>query len=425
MTNRTQRNRTVGRWCGRIKWIGGILALAVLAFPVSSVAAPPPSSGVSGASAARVGWLQSRFGSAHNADNLDETILSVANAGQLQQHWSTPVSRADWVLEDNPTVDGGVVYLATWDGHLLAVAATTGHVLWSRNLPAGTFGTSPLTSSRIFTWLADGTLRAYLRRNGAQIWSVAEPNGGGVPDDSITLSDHVIYGASLTGDVWARRTWNGAQVWRTHVSSGNFGSAVVWNNEVLVITNDDTVVALNKDTGKVLWRTTVNGVNSSDPPVVGANGLLFLSGDGDCSLTALNATTGALRWRNLLYKPCNFSAAGYVAVDATHAYLATSNDDVLEIDAATGHVVWKTHLPGVAFAAGYWSRPVLADGVLWITGSDELWALDAASGRKMLAAPTTGAFGEPVVWDGWVYTAEADDALHAYTIGDTTPAATG
>jgi outer membrane protein assembly factor BamB len=79
----------------------------------------------------------------------------------------------------------------------------------------------------------------------------------------------------------------------------------------------------------------------------------------------------------------------------------------------------------VAFAAGYWSRPVLADGVLWITGSDELWALDAASGRKMLAAPTTGAFGEPVVWDGWVYTAEADDALHAYTIGDTTPAATG
>ena len=367
------------------------------------------------------GWLQSRYGPAHNADNTRESLLGTGNAGRVRPRWSTPVSRSGWVLEDNPTVTRGVAYLVTWDGHLSAIDAMSGSVLWSRVMPAGTFGTAPVDESAIYAWLANDTLHAYRQSDGRQLWSVPESNGGGVPDSSLTLADGVLYGASWTGDVWARSTSTGAQLWRTRVSFGNFSSPVVWRNEVLAIGDDQAVHALDAATGAVLWRTAINGANWSDPPAVGAGGLAFVVGGGDCTLTALDALSGSVRWSRPLYTPCTFGDSGYVAIDGTDLYVPTYADDLVKVDATTGTVIWKAHLPGVAFGAGYWSRPVIANGVVWVTGSNTLWAVGAATGKRLLAQPTAGAFGEPVVWNGWVYTAEADDALHAYSLSHDPP----
>jgi outer membrane protein assembly factor BamB len=397
--------------------IVGMAAAAALLAPTCITAAPAGAADGSGLS----GWLQSRFGPAHNADNPVETALTRANVSGLNQHWSVPVSRTNWVLEDNPTVLAGVAYLATWDGHLWAIDASTGSVRWSKTLKHGTFGTSPVDGTAMYTWLANGKIAAYSLRNGRQLWSVPESNGGGTPDASLTLSGGMLYGGSWLGDVFARDPSTGAQIWRRNLGSGAsvFGAVVAWHNEVLAVDSNDVLHALNAGTGAVLWTRQFTFLEWDDPPAVGAGGLAFVLDHGgpssSCTLDAVDAGTGTIRWHRSL--PHNCLDAGYVALDASHVYLATDKNDFLSLDAATGRVLWRTRLPGVAFAGGYWNRPVLANGVAYVVGSYSLWAVNTSTGHVLATVATTGAFGEPVVWNGTVYTAEADDSLHAYALG--------
>lgn len=389
--------------------------LVITAVAAGGLAAPlgVPGAAAGAAPSAASSWSQARYGPAHDALNAAEAVLSPSTAGKLTTSWSVPVSRRNWVLESNPTVAAGRAYLPTWDGHLVALDAATGAVRWTKRLPGGMFGSAPVDGAGVYTWLSDGTVRAYRTSDGAQRWSVSEPNGGGSPNSSLAEADGVLYGATWTGDVWARRTGTGAEVWRARVSDGDFGTPTVWRDEVLVIGDDNAVHALDRRTGAVLWRTPVHA-NWDDPPAVGADGSVFLVGNDECSMTALAAVTGAVRWHRTLPGRC--LGGGAVAVDGQRVYLATDRDDVLAVDARTGSVIWRRHHAGVAFAGGYWAAPVVAGSVLWIAGGRTLWALDPRTGGQLLARPTHGAFGEPVVVDGRVYTSEADAALHAYTL---------
>jgi outer membrane protein assembly factor BamB len=116
-------------------------------------------------------------------------------------------------------------------------------------------------------------------------------------------------------------------------------------------------------------------------PVLRA-GVLYVGGS-DGVLAALDAATGAPRWR--------FQAGGAIAstpaVDDRAVYVASRGGLLRALDPRSGRERWRHRFDPALPSGDYWdfflSSPVLADGALFIGGGDgRVVALDPASGRE-------------------------------------------
>jgi outer membrane protein assembly factor BamB len=103
--------------------------------------------------------------------------------------------------------------------------------------------------------------------------------------------------------------------------------------------------------------------------------------------------------------------AGPLQIDGV-AYVATSDNLLLALDAESGDELWR-------FVAEFsiWAKPTYHDGTLFIASLDRhLYAVDAADGSKMWAVELSGAMSaQPVVNpdENLVYAASYDREVHA------------
>jgi eukaryotic-like serine/threonine-protein kinase len=81
------------------------------------------------------------------------------------------------------------------------------------------------------------------------------------------------------------------------------------------------------------------------------------------------------------------------------------------LDAATGHMLWSTPL----FAA-HSSLPAIANGVVYLYGDADLFAIDASNGQILAVVNVPGVpqIGQPVVANGFVYVTGSNGRLYAY-----------
>jgi hypothetical protein len=99
-------------------------------------------------------------------------------------------------------------------------------------------------------------------------------------------------------------------------------------------------------------------------------------GSRDGSLYAVDAATGALRWR-VLHDDTSWSIASPAVVGGL--VLDASSDAAFfhAVDAATGQVVWR-----VDAGAPLWPSPVVAGETAWfLTSLGELWGVDSRTGE--------------------------------------------
>ncbi|MBA2717991.1 MAG: PQQ-binding-like beta-propeller repeat protein [Chloroflexi bacterium] len=147
-----------------------------------------------------------------------------------------------------------------------------------------------------------------------------------------------------------------------------------------------------------------------------AGGLLVV-GTSDGFVVALDARTGAERWR--------FQAAGPIASDdavprrtsgaaVSGMFYAADAANLYGLDLATGVRRWATPLPN---AGGY---PIVVDGIVYFGMIGGVVGLDAATGG--LVWQWSGPAGEPAtagpVLDGVAYVTTADGRLRAIGLAD-------
>lgn len=129
-------------------------------------------------------------------------------------------------------------------------------------------------------------------------------------------------------------------------------------------------------------------------PVV-AGGLVYFASSADDSLRALDAATGALKWRVTMGAPIRFAPH----VVGGRCYLAADDGFAYCLDAATGEVVWKfraaadsRQMLGNERMISRWpcrSGVLVLDGVayvsagMWPAGGIYFYALDAQTGKQI------------------------------------------
>lgn len=155
------------------------------------------------------------------------------------------------------------------------------------------------------------------------------------------------------------------------------------------------------------WRVEV-GEGYSAPLVSGTTVYTFTRRDGSEVLTALDAETGATRWRSSYAAPYSVAdpAAKHGAGPKATPLLCRGriftmgiSGIVTAFDAATGARAWQTAPPREAAFFGAASSPLGEDGlvILHPGNYEPLTAFDAATGAVRWRAGDDGFFASPIV----------------------------
>jgi outer membrane protein assembly factor BamB len=199
----------------------------------------------------------------------------------------------------------------------------------------------------------------------------------------------------------------GREVWRYEANSAVWCSPAVANG--LVYFGDRDLHAVDALTGEEVWRTSVH-IGYSAPAVV--NGVVYV-GSQDASVTALDAATGAGRWRfETVHGVFNSPA---VSDDLVFVNDGDIDDDTVSvlyaIDASTGTERWRFDLRSTG------AQPTVAGGAVYVGCEDGvLHVQDANSGEERWTLSLDGPIdGAPAVVNSTVY---VGGLLELYAFGD-------
>ncbi len=168
------------------------------------------------------------------------------------------------------------------------------------------------------------------------------------------------------------------------------------------------MVALDADTGRELWRFEA-GVVESSPLLV--DGVLFF-GSWDGKVYALDVATQRLRW--------SFETGDEVKAAAAYAngtvVIGSYDGKVYGLDAETGEERWSTKAQaGFGGAGNFYATAALAYGRVFVGNTDgKVYAFGLETGN-LLWSRTTGGFvySSAAVWEQTVYVGSYDGNLYA------------
>ena len=238
-------------------------------------------------------------------------------------------------------------------------------------------------------------------------------------------NDHYLYAVNLA---------DGVQRWKFKTGSRITSSPAVYNGGVYFASYDGNIYALDVKTGKQRWRFASEGerrftgrhLHGSDPagesmpdpfdfylssPAIDANTVYVGSGDGN--IYALDAASGALRWK---FRTGNVVHASPAVANGV-VYIGSWDSYFYALDAASGQERWRFKTGEdheIANQVGIQSSALISDGVVYFGCRDSnLYALDAASGTKRWAYSNKGSWviSTPIAKDGTLYFATSDSAL--------------
>jgi outer membrane protein assembly factor BamB len=195
---------------------------------------------------------------------------------------------------------------------------------------------------------------------------------------------------------------------------------IIVGDRLFVTRNDGEVVALNRLTGKALWRRDM-GYLAAASPAYGEKKIVVTilerTKGSAGRVAALWAKTGKVAWSKSL--PSR-SESSPIIVDH-HVYFGTENGDVYSMRLNDGgSVAWKFHAGG-AVKGGL----ALSEGKLYFgTYGGQVYALAQHSGKQVWHTGTSGAnfglsagnfYATPAVAYGRVYIGNTDGNMYSFS----------
>jgi len=331
----------------------------------------------------------------------------------------------------SPLVVRGVVYVGSGSGRMYALDERTGAVRWSVDLGAPVQSSAALVSGLVVVGSRDGRLHALDAASGKERWQLATgkplPFPWGHESGDVWTSSPTVAGGELLfggadGVLYAVNPTTGAVLWRARTDGRIRSAPAVEGTRVFIGAFDGRVYAFDLASGRRLWRYDTEGASlesakfgfdrrsiQSSPSVAG--GLVFV-GARDGFLYALDAASGALRWRaDHKISWVNSSPAVVNGV----VYAGSSDGHFVQaVQAASGKELWRASTVGTV-----WSSPAVTDRyVYWGDGSGRIYAVDRSTG-KQLSVFRTGAqvHSSPVVDRDLLVVGASDGGIYALRLG--------
>jgi outer membrane protein assembly factor BamB len=270
---------------------------------------------------------------------------------------------------------------------------------------------------------------AFDRRDGKRAWEFEMPAEGDPPavhekhnlaSSSPVTDGERIYAWFATGQI-AAIDLTGKLVWKKHLGAeygpfvinwGHGSSPVVHKGQLILLCYHEKasyLLALDARTGAVRWkRDTTAGITSySTPLVVDSGGKPEIIVNSSVGVAGHDFANGERLWQfdedNRFPIPTPVAHDGVIYT--SRGYRSSPFMALRPGGAAGDRVVWR-----VASGAPYISSPVVYDGLLYMTGDvGVLTVSDAKTGARVYQERVGGVYtASPVAGDGKVYLASED-----------------
>lgn len=260
---------------------------------------------------------------------------------------------------------------------------------------------------------------------GKQIWRRSypcrlDPNSyEGGPNSTPTVFGGKLYMLSKEGHIYCMEATTGKEVWRKHATDvgagpptwGFAGSPLVLGDAVYFNVGDSGL-ALHKDTGKVLWKSTGKGAGYANvvayQPLKGSPALAIFRGDG---LIGVDRATGRVLWSFTWKNSAFVNAADPIYMDGKFFISCSygTGSCMVDVSGAEPVELWRSTEMNSHFASC-----VLHDGKIY--GMDghagnrgRLKCIDPATGKALWKREV--GFGSMRMADGKLYVLNEDGEL--------------
>lgn len=294
---------------------------------------------------------------------------SAARTGDYGIPGGEPEGPFDWAyhtggtIRSSPVVAGGVVYIGSAGGGVHAVDAATGAARWTHPTGGAVDASPALAGGTLFITSTDGVIHALDAFDGRLSWAC---DTGVLGASSPAVADDVVVIGGPAHRLLALDAASGEVRW-THETAGTPADATrpAQNTaeppratpiesspaiaDGIVYINDASLLAVDLATGRLRWAAQVSTAPTTSPAV--ADGLVYTS-DVSGALCAVDAGTGAVRWRSaptgvmfafntLAVADQTVVACGRGSVVGGPLGRRLEGGVVIALDAATGAERWR------------------------------------------------------------------------------------
>jgi outer membrane protein assembly factor BamB len=273
-------------------------------------------------------------------------------------------------IEYQPSYCDGMLYVNTFKGTTFAIDAESGRIRWRRH--GGPKPSTPaIDGPRLIVSSQDGSVTAFDRANGRQLWQVRT---AGKVESSPVVIDGIAYFGSTDGRLFAVRSTSGEVKWAYNTGGRINASPSIYGQRICISTYAGSVVCLRRATGEELWTTYVRRSTFSDE-----------------SFYASPSTDGA------------------------RIYTVSRSGTVVALDAHNGDIVWTGHVGGYGY-----TTPAVAGDTVYVGGFDgKLRALRATDGQERWETEVPGRIlGAPIVIGKFVFFSVLEKRTYAARVSN-------
>jgi outer membrane protein assembly factor BamB len=315
-------------------------------------------------------------------DSRAQVVATGTNGATLWRTDLTPqFDRGGDVSGGGLAIGGGMVFVATGYGELVALTASSGAVVWRQRLGSPVAGAPAYDGGTVYVATRDGAGWAVDAKNGKALWTVpGTPNALSVTGSSApAVTDRTVIFPFASGELVAALRLNGTRVWGAPVTGQRpgrgyqgltdvTGDPVVVGSTVFAGTAAGRTAAIKAGSGERIWTAVEGALN---PPLV-VGGSVFVVND-EARLVRMDADTGAVIWMADMPNFVNERPKRQKAVTphfgpvlAGGRVVVASGDGLLRLFNPTdGSLVGTAQIPGGAASA-----PALAGGALYVVGGN-------------------------------------------------------
>jgi outer membrane protein assembly factor BamB len=236
-------------------------------------------------------------------------------------------------------LSGNTLIAAADDKAVYGVDVKTGEMKWQYIAPAGIYTKPVLAQNYVVFGLSSNNIIALDAQTGNPIWSEAYTPGSTVYD-SLASWQGIVYFLSSDGQLTALDVSSKRDAWRPRrLSAVSPFSGLSVFGDVLYVTSGSYVTALSASTGAVRWEQLVQGV-LRQKAAAGPEGVVVVTDDGRMHAFS---TAGRPAFRNGI--DLGSSAVAAPAFAGRFVAIPTANGALNLIDPASGDVVWNFTVP--------------------------------------------------------------------------------
>ena len=295
---------------------------------------------------------------------------------ELEQSWRVNVGngQGDDYTTITPALDDGIIYAASADGDVVAVAVDSGTVRWRQRLRLSLSG-------------------------------------------GVGAAAGLVLVGTDEGEVIALNQTDGGERWRQYVTSEVLAAPQTNGTLVAVQTIDDKLAALDAETGDQLWIYEANlpplTLRGTSSPVLSPN--LAIAGFSNGTLVAIALDTGVLQWEQRVAVPEGrydidrvIDIDGKLLLDGSRLLASSYQGNLMAFELNTGRTIWgheasSYHGLEVGFGNIYYADD--RSHVIAIRNNSEtiVWENDDLENRIVTAPTAVGNYLVVADYEGYLH----------------------